>query len=247
MPVQFENYDYRFERNGKAVFAPSVIGQKIGRDIKGQVEANYAFEDFIYHLRKKGGHVAALHAHRPHAFFARVDIRRFFYSIARNRVARALRNIGVARSEKYAKWSCVKNPYAPPSYALPYGFVQSPILASLVLMQSGVGELLRCLHAAGVVTPSLYMDDISLSSNDLEALKSGFDELMTALAVAQFEVHPQKVRAPGPAIDLFNCDMLCGRTVVQDARIDAFMASTRSVPSMESFVSYCDSVSDGNI
>ena len=93
MPVQFQNYEYRQDRKGKPpLFAPNALGERIGRDIKAQVELAYQFDDFIYHLKKKGGHVAALHAHRPHKFFARADIRRFFYSIARNRVRRARRD-----------------------------------------------------------------------------------------------------------------------------------------------------------
>src|ERR1700710_1474341 len=137
MAVQFQNFAYTYQVDGKHIFAPNLLGEAIGRDIKQQVEKAYAFDVFVFHLRN-GGHVAALHSHRDHAFFARVDIRRFFYSIARNRVQRALMSIGIPRARHYAKWSCVKNPYGDPSYALPYGFVQSPILASLVLMESPV-------------------------------------------------------------------------------------------------------------
>lgn len=119
MSIQFENYDYRRDRDGRPIFVPSALGERIGKDIKAQVENTYAFDDFIYHLRKNGGHVAALHAHRPHQFFARVDIRRFFYSIARNRVRRALAGIGIDRALHYAKWSCVKNPYGTPRIRCP--------------------------------------------------------------------------------------------------------------------------------
>jgi hypothetical protein len=246
MPVQFQNYAYKYERNGKPIFAPSGLGQQIGKDVKAQVEAAYAFDDFIYHLRKKGGHVAALHAHRPHEFFARVDIRRFFYSIARNRVARALRAIGVTRAEHYAKWSCVKNPHAPPAYALPYGFIQSPALATLVLMQSGVGDLLRELVAQGEVMVTVYMDDISLSSDNLTALQAAFDRLLACLQHAEFEISPEKTRHPSPAMDLFNCDVECGRTVVRSERIDLFLSEPRTLPSQEAFDGYCESVAAGN-
>lgn len=246
MPVEFQNYEYTYNRKGKPVFAPSDLGQRIGNDIKGQVESAYAFDDFIYHLRKKGGHVAALHAHRPHAFFARVDIRRFFYSIARNRVARALRSVGIKRTEHYAKWSCVKNPYGNPSYALPYGFIQSPILATLVLMQSGVGAFLREIAAQGTVMVTVYMDDISLSADDLAALKLAFYQLQDRLAEAEFEISPAKTRLPGPAMDLFNCDLQCGRTTVRDDRIDLFFSVQRSPPSELAFEEYCQSVTEGN-
>src|SRR5687768_206007 len=122
MVVQFENIAYSYENGGKPYFAPSDLGRKIGADIKAQVEAAHQFDPFVYHLRS-GGHVAALHSHRHHQLFARVDIRRFFYGISRSRVQRALSEIGILRSRHYAKWSCVKNPYGEPRYVLPYGFV----------------------------------------------------------------------------------------------------------------------------
>src|SRR5690606_5864376 len=129
MPVRFHNFDYSYPRKGKPVFVPSPRGKQIGYDIKGQVEKAYAFDSFVYHFRP-GGHVVALHAHRNRAVVSRIDIDSFFYGIGRNRVVRALHGIGIARANHYARWSTVKNPYAEPSYALPYGFVQSPILAS---------------------------------------------------------------------------------------------------------------------
>jgi hypothetical protein len=95
MTVQFQNFDFTYRRDGKPVFSPSMRGRKIGDDIKSQVETAHVFDDFVYHLRRKGGHVAAMHAHRNHKFFGRLDIERFFYSIARNRVQRALASIGV--------------------------------------------------------------------------------------------------------------------------------------------------------
>jgi hypothetical protein len=246
MAVQFQNFDYTYERDGKPIFAPSVRGRKIGDDIKAQIEAAHDFDDFVYHLKKNGGHVAALHAHRSHQYFARVDIKRFFYSVARNSVQRALDGIGIPRARHYAKWSCVKNPYDEPSYALPYGFVQSPILATLVLMQSAVGSYLRHVAASGVVTVSVYMDDISFSSDEEGALGVAFEEVQRRLIEANFEVSANKVRRPSSKMDVFNCDLSQGRTEVQQARIDLFNAEPRSPVSVDGFRNYCSSVEDGN-
>lgn len=132
MVVRFENFEFSFKLKGKPVFKPSARGEAIGYDVKERVERAVAFDPFFYHLRE-GGHVAALHAHRNHPFFARIDIERFFYGISRNRVGRALADVGIPRAGFYARWSTVRNPYIDPRYALPYGFVQSPILATLVL------------------------------------------------------------------------------------------------------------------
>ncbi len=246
MPVQFQNFDYQYTKAGKPYFCPSPLGRKIGDDIKAQVEAAYQFEEFVYHLRN-GGHVAALHSHRRHALFARVDIRRFFYSIARSRVQRALTSAGIIRARHYAKWSCVKNPYGNPTYSLPYGFVQSPILATLVLMESGVGGFLRQAHLDPDLIVSLYMDDIALSSDDAGKLDAAFRELLAKLREAHFEVSDNKVREPSPAMDLFNCDLRTGHTEVRQDRVDEFLSVTRSQPSLEGFVRYQLSVEEGNV
>ncbi|MHC2280605.1 hypothetical protein ACVME8_007248 [Bradyrhizobium diazoefficiens] len=77
---------------------------------------------------KKGGHVAALHAHLHNHFFFKIDIQNFYYSIARMRVTRALRQWGYPGANTFAMWSCVRNPLPGPKHALPIGFVQSPLL-----------------------------------------------------------------------------------------------------------------------
>lgn len=245
MTVQFENFDYTYVKGGKPYFAPNDLGRRIGRDIKLQVEQAHQFDPFVYHLRA-GGHVAALHCHRPQAHFAKADIRRYFYSISRSKVQRALTDIGIIRARHYAKWSCVRNPFGEPRYALPYGFIQSPILATLVLMGSVVGETLRDIHAGNAVVVSLYMDDIALSSDDLPALTDAFERVLAALDEANFELSPNKVCAPTGALDLFNCDLENGRTEVRQERVDKFNAIPRSADSVIAFDRYCDSVEAGN-
>jgi hypothetical protein len=243
MPVQFENYTHSFKLKGKPVFAPNDRCRRIGYDVKSWVEILVRFDSFYHHLRV-GGHVAALHAHRPHTYFARVDIKQFFYSIGRNRVVRALREVKIPRPAHYGKWSCVKNPYGDPSYSLPYGFVQSPILASLVLMQSAVGELLRIF--AKTMTVSVYMDDISLSSNDEASLKLAYAELLATLESSQFMVNSEKLRPPARLIDVFNCDLEQGNVTVSPARVDTFFAVPRTSASEAGFIRYCAIVSRGN-
>jgi len=243
MSIQFQNYDYSFKINGKPAFAPSGLGRRIGKDVKDRVERAFHFEDFFYNLRK-GGHVAALHAHRSQKYFAKFDIENFFYSIARNRVARSLRSISVSRAGHYSKWSCVKNPYKIPSYALPYGFVQSPILAALVLAQSPLGDALRKL--SGSVTVAVYVDDISLSSNDLPALCDAFEEISMAFAPSSFKANDAKTVEPCEVLSVFNCYLSMGRAMVLTERIAEFYASPRSPASIAGFQSYVDSVARGN-
>ncbi|WP_395335082.1 reverse transcriptase domain-containing protein [Novosphingobium sp. BL-8H] len=247
MGVQFKNFEYCYSRKGKPVFAPSALGRKIGEDIKSQVESAFSFDDFVYHLKKSGGHVAALHTHRQHQFFARVDLANFFYSVGRNRVQRALTEIGIRRARHYAKWSCVKNPCGDPGYALPYGFVQSPILSSLVLMKSNVGNYLRSLDQAGQIAVSMYVDDISISSNDKTCLDDAFALLKETVVEANFLISEGKVREPSVSMDIFNCDLVSGKSLVRQDRKDEFYSEPRSALSVAGFEEYVDRVADGNV
>lgn len=243
MPVQFENFTHSFLRNGKPIFVPNERGRSIGYDVKSWVEIKVAFDHFYHHLRE-GGHVAALHYHRENRFFARIDIERFFYSIGRNRVVRALREADLPRPAHFGKWSTVRNPYDDPRYSLPYGFIQSPILASLVLMQSELGALLR--RKAQEITVSVYMDDISISSNDQQQLEAAFNEMVATASRAGFALNDQKMRRPAPAMDVFNCEIEQGSSIVSEARIAKFHEVQRTAASEAGFERYIARVARGN-
>ena len=243
MPVQFENFAYSFSRKGKPVFVPNERGRRFGEEIKSRVEASIQFDDFYRHLRK-GGHVGALHVHRPNRYFFRLDVERFFYSIGRNRVVRTLRDAGVPFPAKFGKWSCVKNPFADPTYALPYGFVQSPILATLVMMKSGFGEFLRGIPGSFCV--SVYVDDITISSNDLSSLEETYSASVSRLESSGFVVNASKSRTPSEAVELFNCHMSQGVTKVTGERIQKFYSVPRSDDSTTGFERYRSSVLYGN-
>ncbi|MEC7291511.1 MAG: reverse transcriptase domain-containing protein [Pseudomonadota bacterium] len=243
MPVQFENYTHSFTINSKPVFAPSELGRKIGEDIKEKIESVYAFDPFYFHLIA-GGHVGALHGHRENEFFCKADIENFFYSVSRNRVVRTLREIGVPRPKHYGKWSCVKNPYGSPSYALPYGFVQSPILASLVLSTSAVGNFLRSVGSE--VTVAVYVDGITASSNDDEALNEFYEGLLVSMRDASLPAKAAKCVPPTRQVDVFNCSLERDRSEVLAERRDLFFSVPRSPASQEGFEHYCERVVQGN-
>ena len=233
MPVKFLNYEYKYNiGNGKPVFVPSDRGRKIGLQIKQTVERNFELDPFFYHM-KRGGHVAALHAHRPHMYFARIDIENFFYSIGRNKVTRALHEIGIDKARTYGKWSCVKNPYDAPAYALPYGFVQSPLLATLVLAKSGIGTLLRRLTEQ--LTISVFVDDISLSGDRLDILQDAYLELSEVIQVSGFAVNRIKSTAPTATVQVFQCQLSHNRASVCEVRRAKFYSNSRSEASIAGF------------
>lgn len=239
MPGAFENFLHSYWKNGKPIFAPNEFSIELGNELKRKVAKKYKFDRYIYHF-KEGSHVAALHLHRKNGFFCRVDINRFFYSVRRNRVKRVLKAIGVPKPEYYAKWSCVKNPFEGGGYVLPYGFVQSPILATLVLAESPVGTFLRSLPAS--ISCSVYMDDLCLSGNDQAELKVAFDGLVAAVAEAGFTLNADKTREPAAEIDIFNCSLENGATAVLPGRVNEFYAEERSEAAIEAFETYRDIV-----
>jgi hypothetical protein len=244
MPVAFENFAYSFTNaKGKPVFVPTAQTRRVATELKPLLKARVAFEPHYYHFAK-GAHVAALHAHRENRYFARIDLRNFFYSVGRNRVKAALKEVGVPRAEHYAKWSSVRNPYNEPRYSLPYGFPQSPLLATLVLRLSALGTALDALPQT--ILKSVYLDDIALSSNDLDALASGFCELKAAVVAANFALNEDKVREPADQIDLFNCDLSQGRSSVTDERVAAFYAAEVTEPGAAAFERYRENVAAGN-
>jgi hypothetical protein len=243
MSVAIPNFDYSYTRKGKPVFVPTTICRRIGAEIKGAVESAYVFDPIYFHLQR-GGHVAAMHHHRNNLSFSRIDISNFFYSISRRRVQSALDRIGVGNARFYAKWSTVLSPFNNPRYALPYGFVQSPILASLVMATGSIGQHLLALSSK--VNVGVYVDDISLSSDDAAELQKAYDSTLVALAADGFALSAAKLRPPAPAIDIFNCDLTHGQARVSDDRINVFLATGPSQTAEDAFVAYCASVEVGN-
>lgn len=244
MPVSFKNYEYSFlNQKRKPVFVPSDKGREIGYDLKDRIERRVAFEDFYYHL-KPGGHVSALHAHRGNSYFSKVDIDNFFYRVGRNRLARALHEEGIARAAHYAKWSCVRNPFSDPRYAVPYGFVQSPIVTTLVLRNSPVGTYLKKISSS--ITVSVFMDDIAISSKEKDHLEMAFIEIQRAFDEANLPLKVSKSCPPSDNIDIFNCYLEEMKSVVTQERKDLFYSQPRSGLSAAAFDDYCLSVEEGN-
>lgn len=239
----YQNYDHYFSSRGKVIFVQSKQGKKIGEWILGFINRKVSFPEDFYHYRK-GGHVAALHKHISHKYFFRIDISNFFYSIPRNRVAKALHEQGVKKARTYAKWSCVKNPLKNnPTYCLPIGFIQSSALASLVLLRSPIMETLRS-SASFASFASVYLDDIIASSNDLDKLSRFYSNLLNSLDRSGFVANRSKLISPAPHINAFNCELKHGFVCVSEFRIRESMQNSES--NQSAFLKYCDYVSSRN-
>jgi len=240
-----ENYEFKYRSRGKWIYKPRRGCDRRGQQIIDFIERRVEFPDYFYHFQP-GGHVAALHGHITSRFFFKIDIQRFFYSIARNRVHRALAKYGMRGAPTFAVWSTVRSPYPHgPKYVLPIGFKQSPHIASLVLMDSTVATAIESERAKGAQI-SVYLDDIIGSSEDEEVLKVTYDAIKAACVAANLTPNAEKLVEPAPKLVAFNCNLTHGAAEVTDERIGKFYAKFPGIRSRESFEAYVARVASQN-
>lgn len=238
------NYEFSYIDKGKHIYVPNADSVSHGKTLLRFCSENIEFPPYFYHYTS-GGHVAALHHHLPATYFFRIDIQNFYYSISRNRVAAALHRVGFRRARNFAKWSCVKNPLPGPRYSLPIGFVQSPILASLVIAQSPLAKTIEKATARGVHV-SVYFDDFIGSSSDHSALEASYAEILTACERSNFTPNPEKLSPPAHEIVAFNCSLRHGAAHVTEARKEKFYRQEPEASAEAAFEAYCARVEAAN-
>ena len=243
-----ENYKFKYRSRGKFIFVPNERCERKGYRIIEFFAKRVDFPDYFYHY-KPGGHIAALHFHLKHQLFFKIDIQNFYYSIARMRVTRALRSWGYPGANTIAKWSCVANPHKPPvpRHVLPIGFVQSPLLASLVLMKSPVSQAIERAIKNGVFV-SVYLDDFIGSHDDPIILEAAYNDIRETCATCGLIPNPKKLIPPSKAIEAFNCDLRFGSALLQQERIDSYLSKPdRTALGDASFEQYKQRVERANI
>jgi hypothetical protein len=198
----------KFElKPGTWVFVPTAQSVDDGKAIKHAINKRWHPPQNYFHLRT-GGHVKALESHLNNSVFVHLDIQNFFGSISKSRVTRCLKGLfSYAEARAIANISTVIHP-DDKNLILPFGFVQSPILASLCLANSALG---KCLHGlpkrfAGLVV-SVYVDDIILSCTNEASLKESISELKKCAEKSGFMLNPKKEEGPAPKITAFNIEL----------------------------------------
>jgi Reverse transcriptase (RNA-dependent DNA polymerase) len=119
--------------------------------------------------------------------------------VSRAKIHRALRKLKYPHSIalEIATHSTVSQNAAKKDYcSLPFGFIQSPMLASLVLDGSMLGRTAFRLVKSGI-TLSIYMDDFIPSGRDEETLRLAREELEAAATLANFEFNPPEEHRAG--------------------------------------------------
>ncbi|QDM15545.1 hypothetical protein FNL55_06190 [Tardiphaga sp. vice352] len=240
----YTNYLLRYKTKGRYVFSPTDECREFGNRLLDECRMRVTLPDYHYHYTS-GGHVAALHRHIDNKFFFRIDIQSFFYAIRRNRVAAALRHFSISDPRDRAKWSCVADPYGSGGYVLPIGFVQSPMLASLVVLLSPVTDSIELARTRGAFI-SMYFDDFIGSAPDLVLLNEVFDDLCLACERAALPINDGKLVLPSPIATAFNCSLEEGAAEVTPGRKAEFFAQPRLPASIASFDAYCDRVASQN-
>lgn len=214
----------RFElKPGRWVYVPTPEARAIGFEIKTQLQKLWIPPDYYFHLQR-GGHVAAVKSHLKSRRFMRADIRNFFGSTNRTRVTRCLKPLlsyKVAR--EWAVNSTVRHPGGKIA-ALPYGFVQSQLLASLCLFESALGRFLHRIQRKNGVIVSVYVDDILVSARDPDALDGLHEGLLVAGERACLTFDPAKSSAPAEAVSAFNILLSEASMMIDPLRLQQFSA-----------------------
>ena len=216
-----------------------------GRHIKVSIENACELPSYYYHLQP-GGHVAALKAHLGNSWFLHADIRDFFGSINRTRVTRTLKPLfSYAVARRWAVDSSVHLPDNPSRNFLPYGFVQSPILASVCLRASALGKYLHQVQKMKGLAVTVYVDDIILSAPDRALVEKSCNEIQAAAYRSRFQLDLGPSSGPAPEISAFNIVLSEASMAIHPKRFSAFthaLAAGASEQQRQAIIGYVQSV-----
>lgn len=213
----------KFElRPGKWVFVPTADAVIEGKKIKKAIENCWKPPSYYFHLRA-GGHVEALRNHLTHDSFLRIDIQDFFGSISRTRVTRCLKKkLGYSIARTYANASTVPDPVSAKRIIIPFGFVQSQIVAAICLAESALGIYLQKLSLNPAVAVTVYVDDIIVSTSEEMLLDHVLKELEVAAKKARFILNVGKQEGPAAAITAFNIVLAKSSMTIEVDRLKKF-------------------------
>lgn len=240
-----ERWSHKFQiKNTLWVFVPNKNTRLYGKQIKCRIEKLWVKPDYYFHLRN-GGHVESLKIHLKNTYFIHVDIQSFFENINKSRVTRNLKNlVGYKAARLIAEESTVQCPNSnSKKYILPFGFVQSPILASLCLHKSRLGVYLDTLRRSDDIEISVYMDDIIVSGCNLSELEEILKKLHSISVHSGFPLNETKTQISS-SISSFNIEVSHMKLVISKQRMLEFLEAFKNgnVHQRRGIVSYIFSV-----
>lgn len=241
----FCNYDLCFKTPQKKwIYVPSNECRSKGQEFCELILKKWSPPSYFYHFRS-GGHIAALKYHQNKKYFAKLDIQRFFPNITKSKLFRALKSIRISpnQSQRIAKWSSVKSKENPAQRILPYGFVQSQLIAAVCMDVSALGKAFRNLPPD--IKISVYVDDIIISGNNKKNLQKAYKFLISAAAQANFLINETKSHPPQIRTSAFNIDFEKSQMKISEERFDEFLGEISLIndKKTEAIISYVDQVS----
>lgn len=214
--------------NGKYAYEQDQVYREKGEAHVSLIKKRWEPPTNYFHLRS-GGHVEALKRHIQCNFFSKIDLKRFYYHVTKNKILRSLKKIGFSfdDADQISRESVVLTEQG---FALPYGFVQSPILSSVAFQHSVLGKFVQEISTSFIV--SVYVDDIIIShEDDQKALNSITEQLISTAMEAHFPANNEKCEIAVKQITSFNIEMCRNSLVITDARMNDFYVALHSQPS----------------
>lgn len=238
-----KNYRVRIEiKAGKFAYVQTEACRIRAREITKGLKRRWRPPAYCAHF-SCGGHVAALNKHTHNLFFARLDIENFFQSISKNKLIRSLKKIGFSFAEAESI-SSISTVSVNGTIFLPYGFIQSPLLATIVLTRGPIGKSIgECIKSGVCVT--LYVDDILISGATRELVETAFNAIRSAIVVAGFRENPQKTLQPSQRTEAFNIEVSSESLVVTPARMERFRERILARGESIQTIRYVKRVNDG--
>jgi hypothetical protein len=247
MELKKERWISKFElKPGSWVYVPTEEVRKEGKLIILAIRKKWHPPLYFYHFRK-GGHIAALKKHLNSRWLASIDLKHFFESTNKSRITRSLKEYfpyDIARDIAQTSTVCTKN-NGIFSHHLPFGFVQSPILATICLHKSSLGKMINLIQGGGKVKVSIYMDDIIISSNDYQKLVDTFSSLLLSAKKSNYEINEKKLQIPCEKIEVFNISIYYKTMESTPKRLSQFLIdyySSQSEEKAQGIYSYIKSV-----
>lgn len=205
--MQWSRYYEIAPLSRKYIYIPTQESRELGKKIIKTIRTQWTPPDYFYHMRK-GGHLSAITVHTQYSNlyprFSVFDISGFFGQVTKNKAVRALKNfVPYETAEKWAYLSTVKKPFDH-QRTLPYGFLQSGDIASLVLDRSYLGNEFRKISREKHIKISVFVDDIILSSPDADLLTFYSNCLLNAAQKSRFTFQKKKTICNVDEIDIFN-------------------------------------------
>jgi hypothetical protein len=250
------NYHNRWEHKFKIkkdtwVFVPTQESKIFGNSLKTLLQGKWNHPLHFYHLRN-GGHVKALKSHKNKNYFIHLDIKNFFGCINKSRVTRNLKKyLGYEKAREAAINSTIKLPESKEiKFILPFGFIQSPIIASICLQCSKLGKYLNKIKNEKGVNVSVYVDDIIISSNDLERLKFILPEIKKIANYSGFPLNTDKEEGPANMITAFNINLSYKSLLIDENRLSKFITNynlATNIDQKEGILGYISSIDEKQV